>query len=100
MRNACHRFTRTDLADLCGVSYTGGAGSEPYEFGDLNRRQHQTAANSARRAAWFAAATVVVRADWACYSAAFYGTVRRASDRFWVTVKTDPKIAAASAAIG
>ena len=100
MRNACHRLTRTDLADLRGVSHTGGAHSEPYEFGDLNRRQHQMVANSARGAASFAAATVVVRADWACYSAPFYGTVRRASARFSVTVRIDPKIAAAIAAIG
>lgn len=69
-------------------------------------------ADSARDASSFAAAsvgaaradrscgTIVVRADWACYSAAFYGTVRRASVRFWVTVKMDPKIAAAIAAIG
>jgi hypothetical protein len=41
-----------------------------------------------------------VRADSACYSAAFYGTLRRASARFPVTVKKDPKIAAAIAAIG
>ena len=78
MRNACHRLTRTDLADLRGVSHTGGAHSEPYEFGDLNRRQHQMVANSARGAASFVAATAVVRADWACYSAPFYGTFRRA----------------------
>lgn len=69
-------------------------------------------ANSARGAASFAAApvsagradgsgeTIVVRADSACYSAAFYGTVRRASARFPVTVTMDPKIAAAIAAIG
>ncbi len=42
----------------------------------------------------------MVRAGSACYSAAFYGTVRRASARFSVTVKMDPKIAAAIAAIG
>ena len=63
MRNACHRLTRTDLAGLRGVSHTGGADSEPYEFGDLNRRRNQMVANSARAAALFAAATVVVRAD-------------------------------------
>ncbi len=69
-------------------------------------------ANSARDAASFAAApvgaaraagsggTIVVRADSAYYSAAFYGTVRRASARFSVTMKMDPKIAAAIAAIG
>jgi hypothetical protein len=45
-------------------------------------------------------ATVVVRADSACYSAAFYGTLRRASARFSVTVKMDRKIAAVIAAIG
>ncbi len=42
----------------------------------------------------------MVRADSACYSAAFQGTVRRASARFPVTVKMDPKIAAAVAAVG
>jgi hypothetical protein len=64
-------------------------------------------ANSVRNAASFAAAPVsagradgsgdmiVVRADSACYSAAFYGTVRRASARFSVTMKMDPNIAAA-----
>lgn len=57
-------------------------------------------ANSAPDAASFCAATVVVRADWAYYSAAFYGTLRRASARFSVTVKMDPQIAAAIAAIG
>ena len=69
-------------------------------------------ANSARDAASFAAApvsaaradgsgeTIVVRPGAACYSAAFYGTVCRASARFSVTVKMDPKIAAAIAAIG
>ena len=36
----------------------------------------------------------------ACRSAAFYGTLGRASARFSVTVKMDPKIAAAIAAIG
>jgi hypothetical protein len=40
------------------------------------------------------------RADSACYPAAFYGAVRRASARFSVTVRIDPKIAAAIAAIG
>lgn len=34
MRNACRRLTRTDPADLRGVSHTGGADSEPYESGD------------------------------------------------------------------
>ena len=38
--------------------------------------------------------------DSACYFAAFYGTIRRASARFPVTLTMDPKIAAASAAIG
>ncbi len=69
-------------------------------------------ANSARNAASFAAApvsagradgsgeTIVARADSACCSAAFYGTVRRASARFPVTVTMDPKIAAAIAAVG
>jgi hypothetical protein len=38
--------------------------------------------------------------DSACSSAAFYGTVRRASARLSVMVKMDPKIAAAIAAIG
>ena len=56
----------------------------------------------------------MVRADSAYYSAAFYGPVamtapnetvltspvRRASARFPVTVRIDPKIAAAIAAIG
>jgi len=57
-------------------------------------------ANSARDAASFAGGTIVVRADSACYFAAFCGTVRRASARFSVTMKMDPKIAAAIAAIG
>ena len=39
----------------------------------------------------------MVRADSACYSAAFQGTVRRASAWFSVTVKMGPKIAAAIA---
>ena len=56
-------------------------------------------ANSAPRRL-VCAATVVVRADSAYYSAAFYGALRRASARFSVTVKMDPKIAAAIAAIG
>jgi hypothetical protein len=43
---------------------------------------------------------VVVRAGRARCSAAFYGTRRRASARFSVTVKMGPKIAAAIAAIG
>ena len=42
----------------------------------------------------------MVRADWACCSAAFYRTVRRVGARFSVTAKMDPKIAAAIAAIG
>jgi len=42
----------------------------------------------------------VVRADPACCSAACYGTLHRASARLPVTVKMDPKIAAAIAAIG
>ena len=58
------------------------------------------AADSARDAASSAAASVVVRADSAYYSAAFYGALRRASARFSDTVKMDPKIAAAIAAIG
>ena len=70
------------------------------KISDLNRRQHQMVANSARGGASFAATTVVVRADWDCYSAASYGMVRRASARFSVTVKMDPKVAAAMAAIG
>jgi hypothetical protein len=41
-----------------------------------------------------------VRGDSACCSAAFYRARRRASARFWVTVKMGPKIAAAIAAIG
>jgi len=57
-------------------------------------------ADSASRRRFVCPATVVVRADWACYSAAFYGTLRRASARFSVTVKTDRKIAAVIAAIG
>jgi hypothetical protein len=44
--------------------------------------------------------TVVLRADSACYSAALYGPVRRVGARFSVTVQIDPKIAAATAAIG
>ena len=36
----------------------------------------------------------------ATHSAAFYGTVRRVSARFSVTVKTDPKTTVAIAAIG
>jgi len=42
----------------------------------------------------------VVRADPACYSAAFCGAVRRAGARFWVMVRVDPKIAAAVAGVG
>jgi hypothetical protein len=42
----------------------------------------------------------VVRADSACWSAAFCGAVRRADARFPVMVKIDPKVAAAIAAIG
>ncbi|HLM88194.1 MAG TPA: hypothetical protein VK284_04065 [Streptosporangiaceae bacterium] len=57
-------------------------------------------ANSARDAASFAGGTIVVRANSAYYFAAFYGTVRRASARFLVAMKMDPKIAAAIAAIG
>ena len=68
-------------------------------------------AHSARGAARFAAEAigtaraigcgglVIVRADSAYYSAAFCGAVRRAGARFSVTVNTDPKIAAAIAAI-
>ena len=68
--------------------------------------------DSARDAASFAAAsvgaaradgsggTIVVRADSAYYSAAFHGTARRAGARFSVTVKMDPRTAAAIAAIG
>jgi hypothetical protein len=39
-------------------------------------------------------------ADPACGSASFCGTLRRASARFSVTVKMNPKIAAAIAATG
>jgi hypothetical protein len=68
-------------------------------------------ANSARGAARFAAEAIgtaratgcsgllIVRADSSYYSAAFCHAVRRAGARFPVTVKTDPKIAAAIAAI-
>jgi hypothetical protein len=44
--------------------------------------------------------TLVVRADSAFYSAAFTGTVRRAGAFFSVTVRIDPKVRAAIAAIG
>jgi Transposase DDE domain group 1 len=69
-------------------------------------------ANSARGAARFAAeavpaaratgcsGTLVVRADSAFYSAAFTSAVRRAGAFFSVTVRMDPKIKAAIAAIG
>ena len=68
-------------------------------------------AASARGAASFAAASVgtaraagctgmlVVRADSAFYSAAFTGAVRRAGAFFSVTVRMDPKVKAAIAAI-
>ena len=68
-------------------------------------------ANSARGAARFAAGAIgtaraigctgllIARADSSCYSAAFCHAVRRAGARFPVTVNTDPKIAAAIAAI-
>jgi Transposase DDE domain group 1 len=68
-------------------------------------------ASSARGAAGFAAGAIgtaraigctgliVVRADSAYYSAAFCGAVRRAGARFSVTVNTDPKVAAAIAAV-
>ena len=68
-------------------------------------------ASSARGAAPFAAEAIktarstgctgliVVRADSAYYSAAFCGAARRAGARFSVTVNTDPKVAAAIAAI-
>ncbi len=68
-------------------------------------------AASARGAASFAAAsvstaratgctgTLVVRADSAFYSAAFTGAVRRAAAFFSVTVRVDPKVRAAIAAI-
>ena len=68
-------------------------------------------AASARGAASFAAVsvstaratgctgTLVVRADSAFYSAAFTGTVRRAGAFFSVTVRMDPKVKAAIAAI-
>ena len=68
-------------------------------------------ANSARGAASFAAEAIgaaraagcggllIVRADPAYYSAAFCGAVRRGGARLSVTVNTDPKIAAAIAAI-
>jgi hypothetical protein len=68
-------------------------------------------ANSARGAARFAAEAIaaareagcagliIVRADSSYYSAAFCGAVRRAGARFSVTVKMDPKVAAAIAAI-
>jgi hypothetical protein len=68
-------------------------------------------AASSRGAASFAAAsvstargtgctgTLVVRADSAFYSAAFTGTVRRAGAFFSVTVRMDPKVKAAIAAI-
>ena len=68
-------------------------------------------AASARGAASFAAAsaataraagctgTLVVRADSAFYSAAFTGAVRRAGAFFSVTVRMDPKVRAAIAAI-
>ena len=69
-------------------------------------------ANSARGAARFAAEAIgtaratgcggllIVRADSSYYSAAFCGAIRRAGARFSVTVNTDPKVAAAIAAIG
>ena len=69
-------------------------------------------ANAARGAARFAAEAIttaraigcsgliIVRADSSYYSAAFCGAVRRAGTRFSVTVNTDPKVAAAIAAIG
>lgn len=44
--------------------------------------------------------TVVVRADSACYSAAFGGAVRPLGAQFWVMARIDPKIAAAIAAVG
>src|SRR5216684_2510715 len=68
-------------------------------------------ANSARGAASFAAeavataratgctGTLVARADSAFYSAAFTGAVRRAGAHFSVTVRMDPKVRAAVAAI-
>jgi Transposase DDE domain group 1 len=68
-------------------------------------------ANSARGAARFAAGAIgtartigctgllIARADSSYYSAAFCHAVRRAGARFSVTVNTDPKIAAAIAAI-
>jgi hypothetical protein len=69
-------------------------------------------AHSARGAASFAAqavstaraagcsGTLAVRADSAFYSAAFTGAVRRAGAFFSVTVRMDPKVKAAIAAIG
>ncbi len=68
-------------------------------------------ANSARGAASFAAeavstarttgcsGTLVARADSAFYSAAFTGAVRRAGAFFSVTVRMDPKVRAAIAAV-
>jgi hypothetical protein len=41
-----------------------------------------------------------MRADSACYSAAFCGAVRRVGARFSVMVQIGPKIAAAIATIG
>jgi hypothetical protein len=41
-----------------------------------------------------------MRADSACYCAAFCGPVRRVGARFSIMVQIDPKIAAAVAAIG
>jgi hypothetical protein len=48
----------------------------------------------------FGVSDVALRADWAYYSAAFHGTVRRAKRPVLDDVKMDPKIAAAIAAIG
>ena len=63
--------------------------------GDLNRRQPQLAANSARAAASFAVGTVVVRV---ARPATAVG--RPGGRRFSITVKTDLKIAAVITAIG
>ena len=47
-----------------------------------------------------AGGTEIVRADSACYSAAFGGAICRVGARFRVMAQIDPKIAAAIAAVG
>jgi hypothetical protein len=88
------RPEETELTVLRMLTTRDNSRSQPRRVGDLNRRQPQMAANSARGAASFAAGMVMV---------GWLGLLLRGplgGRWFSVTVKMDLKIAAVITAIG